>query len=59
MPPLYVKLPVVTTKLVEGVTVPDVKLKVGPLSVNVVQLSAPILFNDPPVHVNVLEQVSV
>ena len=58
--PLYVKLPDVTTKLVEGVIVPPpVKLKVGPLSVKVVQFIAPILTNDPPVQVNVLEQVSV
>ena len=36
VPPLRVKLPEVTTKLVVGVIVPEVKLNVGPLRVNVV-----------------------
>lgn len=38
VPPLRVKPPEVTTKLVEGFIVPEVKLNVGPLTVNVVHV---------------------
>jgi len=41
VPPLYVNAPLVNTKLVLGFKVPLVKLKVGPLTVNVVQLAVP------------------
>ena len=56
---LYVNVPAETTKLTLGVIVPLAKAKVAPLTVNVVQLSVPILLNEPPTNVNVLEQVNV
>ena len=58
-PPLYVKLPDVNTKLVEGFIVPLVKSNAGPLMVNVVQVIVPILTNVPLVYVAVLEQVKL
>ena len=57
--PLYVNAPADTTKLTEGVIVPLAKAKVAPLTVNVVQLIVPMLLNEPPINVNVLEQVNV
>ena len=47
------------TKLVEGLRVPAVKSKVGPLSVNVVQLRVPKLSKLPLFQVNVLEHVKM
>ena len=57
VPPLYVKLPDVNTKLVEGFIVPLVKLNAGPLTVNVVQVIELKFDNVPLVYVAVLEQV--
>lgn len=58
--PSTVSAPVVNTKLVDGLRFPEVKLNVGPFSVNVVQLRVPVPKTKlPPLYVNVLEQVSV
>ena len=51
--------PVVTTKLVLGVTVPLFKVSDDPFTVNVVHVSVPMLLNVPPVYVAVLEQVKL
>ena len=47
VPPLYVKLPEVNTKLVEGFIVPLVKSNAGPLTVNVVHASVPEIVGVP------------
>ena len=51
--------PDVSTKLVEGLIVPLVKFKVGPLIVKVVQVIVPILLKVPAGYENVLEQVKL
>ena len=56
---LYVNDPVVSTKLVLGFNVPLVKLKSGPLTVNVVQANVPKFENVPPVYVTAAEQVKL
>ena len=47
VPPLRVKPPEVTTKLVEGFIVPEVKLNVGPLTVNVVHVTVSAIVGEP------------
>lgn len=51
--------PEVSTKLTEVLIAPLVKLNVGPLIVNVVQVIVPMLLKVPPVYVAVLEQVKL
>ena len=57
-PGSYVNDPEVNTKLVEGVSVPCVNEN-APVTVHVVQVIVPMLFNVPDVYVAVLEQVKL
>ena len=47
VPPLRVKLPVVTTKLVDGFIVPEVKSNAPPFTVNVVHVTVPAIVGEP------------